>query len=163
MWLCCSVLLQGIACLAPTAQRALWVEPFPAPAAPAPVASCHGNSPQSTAQRSSEQPSPVSLGDLESYKKQAFVLKEGVEYRIKISFRVRILVWKEKEWKPRLLQSWLGECSGVVLKEWRCPAQSLLLSLQVNREIVSGLKYIQHTFRKGVKSKCFSVTWCCSV
>ncbi|PKU28239.1 rho gdp-dissociation inhibitor 1 [Limosa lapponica baueri] len=46
--------------------------------------------------------------DLESYKKQAFVLKEGVEYRIKISFRV-------------------------------------------NREIVSGLKYIQHTFRKGVK------------
>uniref|UniRef100_A0A8V1AJR8 Rho GDP-dissociation inhibitor 1 n=1 Tax=Gallus gallus TaxID=9031 RepID=A0A8V1AJR8_CHICK len=48
------------------------------------------------------------VGDLESYKKQAFVLKEGVEYRIKISFRV-------------------------------------------NREIVSGLKYIQHTFRKGVK------------
>lgn len=36
--------------------------------------------------------------------------------------------------------------------------QSLLVSLQVNREIVSGLKYIQHTFRKGVKSKCFSVT-----
>lgn len=30
------------------------------------------------------------------------------------------------------------------------------LSLQVNREIVSGLKYIQHTFRKGVKSKCCS-------
>lgn len=42
------------------------------------------------------------------------------------------------------------------------PAQSLLLSLQVNREIVSGLKYLQHTFRKGVKSKCFSVAWCCS-
>ncbi|NWR25222.1 GDIR1 inhibitor, partial [Emberiza fucata] len=78
-----------------------------APAAPAPAA-CHGNSPHSTAQRSSEQPSPVSVGDLESYKKQSFVLKEGVEYRIKISFRV-------------------------------------------NREIVSGLKYIQHTFRKGVK------------
>ncbi|XP_009879572.1 PREDICTED: rho GDP-dissociation inhibitor 1 isoform X1 [Charadrius vociferus] len=56
----------------------------------------------------SEQPSPFFVGDLESYKKQAFVLKEGVEYRIKISFRV-------------------------------------------NREIVSGLKYIQHTFRKGVK------------
>lgn len=33
----------------------------------------------------------------------------------------------------------------------------LCLSLQVNREIVSGLKYIQHTFRKGVKSKCFVV------
>uniref|UniRef100_A0A452FJF4 Rho GDP-dissociation inhibitor 1 n=1 Tax=Capra hircus TaxID=9925 RepID=A0A452FJF4_CAPHI len=47
-------------------------------------------------------------GDLESFKKQSFVLKEGVEYRIKISFRV-------------------------------------------NREIVSGMKYIQHTYRKGVK------------
>ncbi|XP_056143229.1 rho GDP-dissociation inhibitor 1 [Lampris incognitus] len=47
-------------------------------------------------------------GDLESFKKQAFVLKEGVEYRIKISFKV-------------------------------------------NKEIVSGLKYIQHTFRKGVR------------
>lgn len=32
------------------------------------------------------------VGDLESYKKQAFVLKEGVEYRIKISFRVRIQI-----------------------------------------------------------------------
>ncbi|XP_032097208.1 rho GDP-dissociation inhibitor 1 isoform X2 [Cebus imitator] len=50
----------------------------------------------------------VSAGDLESFKKQSFVLKEGVEYRIKISFRV-------------------------------------------NREIVSGMKYIQHTYRKGVK------------
>ncbi|XP_012308145.2 rho GDP-dissociation inhibitor 1 isoform X1 [Aotus nancymaae] len=49
-----------------------------------------------------------STGDLESFKKQSFVLKEGVEYRIKISFRV-------------------------------------------NREIVSGMKYIQHTYRKGVK------------
>uniref|UniRef100_A0A452H8H5 Rho GDP-dissociation inhibitor 1 n=1 Tax=Gopherus agassizii TaxID=38772 RepID=A0A452H8H5_9SAUR len=60
-------------------------------------------------------PGPLELdltGNLESYKKQSFVLKEGVEYRIKISFRV-------------------------------------------NKEIVSGLKYIQHTFRKGVKSKCF--------
>lgn len=61
-----------------------------------------------------------------------------------------------------MLEEWAllqvgGQC------EWRCPAQPLLLSLQVNREIVSGLKYIQHTFRKGVKSKCCSVTWCCSV
>ncbi|XP_036408840.1 rho GDP-dissociation inhibitor 1-like [Megalops cyprinoides] len=48
------------------------------------------------------------LGDLEAFKKQAFVLKEGVEYRIKISFKV-------------------------------------------NKEIVSGLKYVQQTFRKGVK------------
>ncbi|XP_015680644.1 rho GDP-dissociation inhibitor 1 [Protobothrops mucrosquamatus] len=56
-------------------------------------------------------PGPLELdltGDLEGFKKQAFVLKEGVEYRIKISFRVK-------------------------------------------KEIVSGLKYIQHTSRKGVK------------
>ncbi|CAM4416731.1 unnamed protein product [Leuciscus chuanchicus] len=56
-------------------------------------------------------PAPLTLdlqGDLESYKKQSFVLKEAVEYRIKISFKV-------------------------------------------NKEIVSGLKYVQQTFRKGVK------------
>ncbi|XP_026063201.1 rho GDP-dissociation inhibitor 1 [Carassius auratus] len=56
-------------------------------------------------------PAPLTLdlqGDLESFKKQSFVLKEGVEYRIKISFKV-------------------------------------------NKEIVSGLKYVQHTYRKGVK------------
>lgn len=47
---------------------------------------------------------------------------------------------------------------GVDSVSRRCLLQSLLVSLQVNREIVSGLKYIQHTFRKGVKSKCFSVT-----
>ncbi|XP_077829484.1 rho GDP-dissociation inhibitor 1 isoform X1 [Macaca mulatta] len=61
----------------------------------------------------SSAPGPLELdltGDLESFKKQSFVLKEGVEYRIKISFRV-------------------------------------------NREIVSGMKYIQHTYRKGVKSE----------
>ncbi|KAG9343740.1 hypothetical protein JZ751_013121 [Albula glossodonta] len=56
-------------------------------------------------------PNPLTLdlqGDLESFKKQSFVLKEGVEYRIKISFKV-------------------------------------------NKEIVSGLKYVQQTQRKGVK------------
>lgn len=56
-------------------------------------------------------PEPLILdlcGDLEAFKKQAFVLKEGVEYRIKISFKV-------------------------------------------NQEIVSGLKYVQQTFRKGMK------------
>ncbi|XP_029914739.1 rho GDP-dissociation inhibitor 1-like [Myripristis murdjan] len=56
-------------------------------------------------------PDPLTLdlqGDLEAYKKQSFVLKEGVEYKIKISFKV-------------------------------------------NREIVSGLKYVQQTFRKGVR------------
>lgn len=74
-----------------------------------------------TAQRSSEQPSPVSVGDLESYKKQAFVLKEGVEYRIKISFRVRIPIWKRSKQNTRLLWSLCPE-SGVVLKEWALPA-----------------------------------------
>lgn len=75
-----------------------------------PSCSCHGKSPHSTAQRSSEQASPVSVGDLDSYKKQAFVLKEGVEYRIKISFRVRIPIWK---WNTRLLRSWLGQQVGL--------------------------------------------------
>ncbi|MGH0149866.1 UNVERIFIED_CONTAM: hypothetical protein FKN15_025213 [Acipenser sinensis] len=57
-------------------------------------------------------PLPLTLdltGDLEGFKKQSFVLKEGVEYKIKISFKV-------------------------------------------NRDIVSGLKYVQQTYRKGVKS-----------
>ncbi|XP_055741801.1 rho GDP-dissociation inhibitor 1-like isoform X1 [Salvelinus fontinalis] len=56
-------------------------------------------------------PLPLTLdlqGNLESFKKQSFVLKEGVEYKIKISFKV-------------------------------------------NKEIVSGLKYAQQTYRKGVK------------
>ncbi|KAF3851887.1 hypothetical protein F7725_005242 [Dissostichus mawsoni] len=57
-------------------------------------------------------PDPLILdlqGDLEAFKKQCFVLKEGVEYKIKISFKV-------------------------------------------NTEIVSGLKYVQQTYRKGIKS-----------
>ncbi|KAK1162225.1 rho GDP-dissociation inhibitor 1-like [Acipenser oxyrinchus oxyrinchus] len=56
-------------------------------------------------------PLPLTLdltGDLEVFKKQSFILKEGVEYKIKISFKV-------------------------------------------NRDIVSGLKYVQQTYRKGVK------------
>ncbi|XP_036946211.1 rho GDP-dissociation inhibitor 1 [Acanthopagrus latus] len=56
-------------------------------------------------------PAPLVLdltGDLENFKKTPFVLKEGVEYRMKISFKV-------------------------------------------NKEIVSGLKYIQTSTRKGVK------------
>ncbi|XP_021412844.1 rho GDP-dissociation inhibitor 1 isoform X1 [Oncorhynchus mykiss] len=56
-------------------------------------------------------PNPLTLdlqGDLEAFKKQSFILKEGVEYRIKISFKV-------------------------------------------NKEIVSGLKYVQQTHRKGVR------------
>ncbi|XP_029364290.1 rho GDP-dissociation inhibitor 1 [Echeneis naucrates] len=56
-------------------------------------------------------PQPLVLdlqGDLDSFRKNPFVLKEGVEYRIKINFKV-------------------------------------------NKDIVSGLKYIQQSFRKGVK------------
>lgn len=34
-------------------------------------------------------------GDLETLKKQAFVLKEGVEYKIKISFKVSIFSKKQ--------------------------------------------------------------------
>ncbi|KAI3360012.1 hypothetical protein L3Q82_014343, partial [Scortum barcoo] len=56
-------------------------------------------------------PAPLVLdltGDLENFRKNPFVLKEGVEYRIKITFKV-------------------------------------------NKDIVSGLKYIQQSFRKGVR------------
>uniref|UniRef100_A0A8C5QJP3 Rho GDP-dissociation inhibitor 1 n=1 Tax=Leptobrachium leishanense TaxID=445787 RepID=A0A8C5QJP3_9ANUR len=56
-------------------------------------------------------PGPLELdltGDLEKFKKESMALKEGVEYKIKISFKV-------------------------------------------NKEIVSGLKYQQSTYRKGVK------------
>ncbi|XP_068435656.1 rho GDP-dissociation inhibitor 1 [Clinocottus analis] len=56
-------------------------------------------------------PHPLVLdlkGDLENLRKNPFVLKEGVEYRIKINFKV-------------------------------------------NKDIVSGLKYTQQTFRKGIK------------
>lgn len=39
-------------------------------------------------------------------------------------------------------------------RAWRAPPSSAwVLPLQVNREIVSGMKYIQHTYRKGVKSE----------
>ncbi|XP_038632725.1 rho GDP-dissociation inhibitor 1 [Scyliorhinus canicula] len=56
-------------------------------------------------------PHPLVLdltGDLSNFKKNPFVLKEGVEYRIKISFKV-------------------------------------------NKEIVSGLKYVQASTRKGIR------------
>ncbi|XP_071983698.1 rho GDP-dissociation inhibitor 2 [Engystomops pustulosus] len=56
-------------------------------------------------------PGPITMdltGDLTNLKKETFALKEGVEYRVKIHFKV-------------------------------------------NRDIVSGLKYVQHTYRTGVK------------
>lgn len=80
----------------------------------------------------------LGAGDLESFKKQSFVLKEGVEYRIKISFRVR---------------QTLREVLGGLGPGGPPPSSAWVLSPQVNREIVSGMKYIQHTYRKGVKSE----------
>nr|XP_020453578.1 rho GDP-dissociation inhibitor 1 [Monopterus albus]XP_020453579.1 rho GDP-dissociation inhibitor 1 [Monopterus albus]XP_020453580.1 rho GDP-dissociation inhibitor 1 [Monopterus albus] len=53
-------------------------------------------------------PLVLDLKDLDKLKKNQFVIKEGAEYRVKITF-------------------------------------------MVNKEIVSGLKYIQQSFRKGVK------------
>uniref|UniRef100_A0A4X2L9Q8 Rho GDP dissociation inhibitor gamma n=1 Tax=Vombatus ursinus TaxID=29139 RepID=A0A4X2L9Q8_VOMUR len=56
-------------------------------------------------------PGPITMdltGDLESLKNQVFVLKEGVDYKVKISFKV-------------------------------------------NKEIVCGLKYLHHTYRKGLR------------
>ncbi|XP_072276509.1 rho GDP-dissociation inhibitor 2 [Pyxicephalus adspersus] len=56
-------------------------------------------------------PAPITMDlteDLQKLKKTTFVLKEGVEYRVKISFKV-------------------------------------------SKEIVSGLKYVQHTYRAGMK------------
>lgn len=73
--------------------RAVGVQ-SPAAAHPVLITSCNLNPSQSMIERDPESPSPFFAGDLESYKKQAFVLKEGVEYRIKISFRVRIQIWK---------------------------------------------------------------------
>ncbi|XP_069867949.1 rho GDP-dissociation inhibitor 2 isoform X3 [Dipodomys merriami] len=56
-------------------------------------------------------PGPITMdltGDLQELKKQVFVMKEGIEYRVKINFKV-------------------------------------------NKDIVSGLKYVQHTYRTGMK------------
>ena len=55
----------------------------------------------------------MSLGDLTKFEKSPIIIKEGVQYRIKIVFRVQ-------------------------------------------REIVSGLRYFQATYRKGIRSKQYS-------
>ncbi|KAI1896080.1 hypothetical protein AGOR_G00091120 [Albula goreensis] len=60
---------------------------------------------------SGQAPGPVTMdltGDVEALKEQAFMMKEGMDYRVKIHFKV-------------------------------------------NREIVSGLRYVQLTYRKGVR------------
>ena len=53
------------------------------------------------------------VGDLESFKKQSFVLKEGVEYRINISFRVRRRLRGDaggSDWRVWLSPAWVPPC-----------------------------------------------------
>lgn len=81
----------------------------------------------------------VPLGDLETLKKTTFVLKEGVEYKIKIKFRVRT------QWS----------CSDSFLS-WKATLKVTCCLLQVNKEIVSGLKYIQQSYRKGIRGEYYN-------
>lgn len=62
------------------------------------------------------------------------MLKEGVDYKIKITFKVRL-------------------AAGGVSFTVRGAGGHVRCHWQVNKEIVSGLKYIQTSFRKGVKGE----------
>lgn len=62
------------------------------------------------------------------------MLKEGVEYKIKISFKVSL-------------------AAGAANLTVRGAGGHVWCHWQVNKEIVSGLKYIQTTSRKGVKGE----------
>lgn len=102
-------------------------------------------------------------GDLENFKKNPFVLKEGVEYRIKINFKVSESGLCQTQGSSLFVISDCWSCDDVtaaavwaifVLSLGNCWAGcDACLLLQVNKEIVSGLKYTQQTFRKGVKRK----------
>lgn len=83
----------------------------------------------------------VPLGDLETLKKTTFVLKEGVEYKIKIKFRVRT------QWSCSDTDSFLS---------WKATLKVTCCLLQVNKEIVSGLKYIQQSYRKGIRGEYYN-------
>lgn len=72
--------------------------------------------------------------NLENIKKSVFVLKEGVDYKIKIIFKVRLTA-RGVNFPGR-------GAGGHIWCRW-----------QVNKEIVSGLKYIQTSTRKGVKGE----------
>lgn len=63
-----------------------------------------------------------------------FVLKEGVDYKIKIAFKVSLAA--------RGVSSAVRGAGGHLWCRW-----------QVNKEIVSGLKYIQTSTRRGVKGE----------
>lgn len=74
-------------------------------------------------------------GDLDALKNQVFVLKEGIEYKVKITFKVRVAA--------------VG--AGHVPAFQR---RSLTFSFpQVNKEIVSGLKCLHHTYRRGLRGE----------
>uniref|UniRef100_A0AAX7VWF6 Rho GDP-dissociation inhibitor 1 n=1 Tax=Astatotilapia calliptera TaxID=8154 RepID=A0AAX7VWF6_ASTCA len=99
-------------------------------------------------------------GDLEGFRKNPFPMKEGVEYRIKICFKVRVWCLSHSPLRSvyvavLLLQHcWRCNCSLqstiIIVRGFSEEFNSCCL-LQVNKEIVSGLKYMQQTFRKGVK------------
>lgn len=101
-------------------------------------------------------------GDLEGFRKNPFPMKEGVEYRIKICFKVRVWCLSHSPLRSvyvavLLLQHcWRCNCSLqstiIIVRGFSEEFNSCCL-LQVNKEIVSGLKYMQQTFRKGVKGE----------
>ncbi|ELW67748.1 Protein disulfide-isomerase A2 [Tupaia chinensis] len=83
---------------------------------------------------SEQAPGPVTMdltGDLAVLKDQVFVLKEGADYRVRITFKVRRLAG--------LVGAWPGQPQG--------PNS---LCAQVHKEIVSGLKCLHHTYRRGL-------------
>lgn len=66
-----------------------------------------------------------------------FILKEGVDYKVKITFKVRAAV--------------VGAPAGTDPAPQR---ESLTRPvLQVNKEIVSGLKCLHHTYRQGLRGE----------
>lgn len=89
-------------------------------------------------------------------------MKEGVEYRIKICFKVSVWCLSHSPLcsvyvTVLLLQHcWRCNCSLqstiIIVRGFSEEFNSCCL-LQVNKEIVSGLKYMQQTFRKGVKGE----------
>lgn len=101
-------------------------------------------------------------GDLESFRKNPFPMKEGVEYRIKICFKVRVWCLSHSPLRSvyvavlLLHHCWRCNCSLqstiIIVRGFSEEFNSCCL-LQVNKEIVSGLKYMQQTFRKGVKGE----------
>lgn len=74
-------------------------------------------------------------GDLDALKNQVFVLKEGIEYKVKITFKVRVAAGRA------------GHVPAFQRRPLTCS------SPQVNKEIVSGLKCLHHTYRRGLRGE----------